>query len=217
MTLREDQIMSEAGPAYKLIGAIHGKAVFNRRARVLSDKIESLLPQGGRILDVGTGDGTIASLWQRNRPDLRIEGIDVLVRKDTNIPVRVFDGRTIPYDNNSWDVVTFVDVLHHTHEVERLLSEAARVARSRVVIKDHFAENALDRTTLRLMDWVGNAPHGVVLPYNYLSRTLWRKTFSRAMLELRSLDDRIPLYSFPFNLACGRGLHFIAQLRPSLT
>ena len=201
---------------HNVIGAIHGKTVFNRRTRVLSKKIEPMLPKDTCILDVGTGDGTIASLWQRNRPDLRIEGIDVLVRNDTKIPVRAFDGRTIPFDDNTWDVVTFVDVLHHTHEVERLLREAARVARSWIVIKDHFAENAFDRATLRFMDWVGNAPHGVVLPYNYLSRMIWRQTLAQGMFELRSLDERIPLYAFPFSLAFGRGLHFIAQLRPCL-
>jgi SAM-dependent methyltransferase len=201
--------------AHNVIGAIHGKTVFNRRTRVLASRIEPMLPKDACVLDVGTGDGTIASLWQRNRPDLRIEGIDVLVRNDTKIPVRAFDGRTIPFDDNTWDVVTFVDVLHHTLEVEHLLREAARVARSWVVIKDHFAESAVDRATLRFMDWVGNAPHGVVLPYNNLPRVIWRQTFAQAMLELRSLDERIPLYTFPFSLVFGRGLHFIAQLRPS--
>src|SRR5262245_63753299 len=109
--------------AHNVIGAIHGKTVFNRRTRVLARKIEPLLPRDASILDVGTGDGTIASLWQHNRPDLRIEGIDVLVRNDTKIPVSAFDGRTIPFDNTTWDVVSFVDVLHHIDEVEHLLRE----------------------------------------------------------------------------------------------
>ncbi len=48
----------------------------------------------------------------------------------------------------------------------RLLAEAKRVSRGGIVIKDHFREGVLADATLRFMDWVGNAQHGVVLPYN---------------------------------------------------
>lgn len=49
------------------------------------------------------------------------------------------------------------------------LKEAARVARHCIVIKDHTVTGVLARPTLRLMDLVGNAPHDVVLTYNYLT------------------------------------------------
>ena len=64
---------------------------------------------------------------------------------------------------------------HHARAPESLIAEAARVARKAVIVKDHLAESPLDRLTLRMMDWVGNAPHGVALPpYNYASRETWR-------------------------------------------
>jgi SAM-dependent methyltransferase len=195
-------------------GAVHGKAVFDRRTRVLSGMIERLLPPDSTVLDVGTGDGRIASLWQRARPDLTVEGIDVLVRGSTHIPVRPFDGRTIPSPDKSQDVVTFIDVLHHTDDAGALLAEAARVARKLVVIKDHLSENVVDHATLRFMDWVGNAPHGVVLPYNYFPRARWDAELSRAGLKVVTFDTNVPLYPFPLNLVFGRRLHFIASLRP---
>ena len=148
---------------HKVVGVLHGKAIFSRRTRVLADGILPLFPQDARVLDVGTGDGTIASLWQRNRPDLRIEGIDLLVRNNTKISVRAFDGHSIPFANKTWDVVAFVDVLHHTDCVEHLLREAARVACSYVIVKDHFAENRIDR---------GDAPlHGLGRQRSSRSRT----------------------------------------------
>jgi ubiquinone/menaquinone biosynthesis C-methylase UbiE len=198
-----------------LAGTLHEAVVFGRRTRVLSERILPLFPANARVLDVGAGDGTIASLWQKMRPDLCVEGIDVLVRPDTKVPVRAFDGRTIPYSDNSTDVVVFVDVLHHTDDPLSLLREATRVARKKIVIKDHFSENFLDHTTLRLMDWVGNAAHGVALPYNYLSRTAWQRLFAKAALHQTGVELRLPLYPFPASLIFGRGLHFIADLQPA--
>jgi methylase of polypeptide subunit release factors len=67
--------------------------------------IRELLPPNARVLDVGCGDGMIAKSWMANRPDIRVEGIDVLVRPATKIPVQAFGGQFIPFEENSFDVV----------------------------------------------------------------------------------------------------------------
>ncbi len=197
------------------IGALHGRAVLDRRTRVLASKIQSVLPPGAHVLDVGTGDGQIAHLCQVARPDISLEGIDVLVRDTTSFPVRAFDGKTIPHEDKSVDIAMFVDVLHHADDAQALLKEACRVARRGVLIKDHLSENVVDHWTLRLMDWVGNAPHGVALPYNYFSRAAWTAHFREANSNPVSFDKDVPLYPFPLSLIFGRGLHFVALLQPA--
>jgi SAM-dependent methyltransferase len=132
-----------------------------------------------------------------------------------HIPVTLFDGKVIPMEDNSVDVVTFVDVLHHTDDPQILISEASRVARKAVIIKDHLSENALDHATLRAMDWVGNAPHGVVLPYNYAPRKDWDNWFTNAGLKTDEFVTDIPLYPAPLSWVFGRKLHFIARLIPT--
>jgi SAM-dependent methyltransferase len=199
----------------KTLGQAHEKLVFNRRVRVLVDHIGALVPQGAQMLDVGTGDGQIAKMIGEKQAGAQVQGIDIMLREKTHIPVTLFDGTTIPFEDNSVDVVTFVDVLHHTDDPQRLISEAARVARSAVIIKDHLSENGLDHATLRLMDWVGNAPHGVVLPYNYAPRADWDRWFAKAGLATDVFDTAIPLYPAPASLVFGRKLHFIAQLSPA--
>ena len=109
-----------------------------------------------------------------------MSGIDVLVRPETKIPVQPFDGQRIPFADGAFDAVSFVDVLHHTDDPIVLLREAVRVAKTAVVIKDHLADGVLARPTLRFMDWVGNAGHGVVLPYNYWTQPQWSRAFARA-------------------------------------
>lgn len=197
------------------IGYLHEKAVFGRRVRVLAERIGALIPPHSHVVDVGTGDGQIAQGIARNCTQVRVEGIDVMARKTAHVPVTLFDGRTIPFADKSADVVSFIDVLHHADDAPRLLAEAGRVARKGVVIKDHLSESALDHATLRVMDWVGNAPHGVVLPYNYASRGQWMAWFEGAGLTLDSFETDIPLYPFPLGAVFGRGLHFIARLEPA--
>lgn len=195
-----------------LIDAVHDRYVFNRRVRVLADHVAGLLPEGARVLDVGCGDGSLAAGLLARRPDLAVEGIDVLVRDRTRIPVRPFDGRSIPHPDRSFDVVLFVDVLHHTDDPAVLLGEAARVASGSVVLKDHTADGLLAGPTLRFMDRVGNARHGVRLPYNYWPEARWRAAFARLGLEPEAWVSDLKLYPSWADWAFGRSLHFVARL-----
>jgi SAM-dependent methyltransferase len=166
-------------------------------------------------LDVGSGDGRVAHHLSQLRQDVEVCGLDVFVRPNALIPTGQFDGENIPFENASWDIVLLVDVLHHTNDPASLLREAARIAREAVIVKDHLCQSAIDRRLLSVMDWVGNAGHGVVLPYNYLSHAEWQNAFDFAGLKVESDCRRLELYSAPVDAVCGRSLHFLARLRPS--
>ena len=196
----------------KNIAQLHNQLVFKRRVRVLVSWLCQCLPQNANVLDVGCGDGTIAMLIQQQRPDVSIRGIDVFTRKDTYIDVTLFNGQEIPFTDNSFNTVMFVDVLHHTNDPKVLLGEANRVASNKIVIKDHSKNGFLADETLRFMDWVGNAPHGVVLPYNYWTKSQWDVVFEDLNLCVDSWEARLNLYPFPANLLFDRSLHFIASL-----
>ena len=195
-------------------GSIHRQLVHPRRVQVLASHAARLLPRGARVLDVGTGDGRIAAAILARRPDLQIEGIDVLVRDAAAIPVSAFDGRTIPRQSKSVDAVTFVDVLHHADDAVALLAEAARVARSCVVIKDHVCDTALARVVLQMMDNVGNRQHAVALPYAYWSSQEWAAALKRLRLEPDVWDvGDLGVYPWPASLVFGGRLHVMARLR----
>ncbi len=197
-----------------VLGRLHGSLIFGRRARVLAARLAEILPPNARVLDVGCGDGSIDRLVSALRPDVSITGIDVMIRSTAQTPVRSFDGKTIPYDDNSFDVVMFVDVLHHTDDPEILLREARRVARQAVLLKDHTRDGILAGPILRFMDWVGNAPHGIVLPYNYWPERRWRMAFSRIGLRPQIWLAKLRLYPVPASWVFDRSLHFITRLDP---
>ena len=196
------------------LDSVHGQYVHPRRLRVLAGHLAPLIPPGGRVLDVGCGDGRLGKILQEQCPGVTVTGIDVLVRPQTAIPVQPFDGRKIPFEAGSFDVVLFVDVLHHTTDPMVLLSESVRVARRGVLIKDHLRQGWLAGPTLRFMDWVGNERHGVTLTYNYWTQAEWHNAFAALNLRVEAWEQRLGLYPWPASAVFGRSLHFVGLLVP---
>jgi len=190
---------------------LHDKFVYNRRMDLLSDIISKYLNDREKILDIGCGDGKI-DCYIMQKKNVDIIGVDVLVRNTTYIPVQEYDGVHLPFADNSFDVILFVDVLHHIDNPLFILQEAKRVAKT-IIIKDHLHEGLLAYSTLKFMDYVGNAHYGVRLPYNYLNKTEWDSLFHEVGLKIECTDSKLNLYPFPFNLLFDRKLHFCAKLQ----
>lgn len=188
------------------VGALHGVLISPRRVEALAHAIAPLLPPG-RILDVGCGDGSLASRLQALRPDIRVVGLEVRLRLRAPIPAAQYDG---------FAGVVIADSLHHAADPAEVLRECLRVARQSVVVKDHFCENAWERLVLRILDWGGNAAHGVRLRYAYFSRAAWADMIRRlSAVETFRIERVEGQYPSPFQAWLGRGIQFLAQLDPA--
>jgi SAM-dependent methyltransferase len=199
-------------PFLSFLGRWHGLLVHQRRVRVLAGLLGSWIPASSRVLDIGCGDGAIGRLIAEGHPGVSVQGVEFSARSGCRIPCSAFDGSTLPFTADSFDVCMLTDVLHHTTDLRALLREAARASRRYVLIKDHARENALDGITLRVMDWVGNRPHGVQLTYGYQSRAQWQEHFAACGLREVDFTSCVPLYTVPFSWVFGRKLHFVSLL-----
>ena len=195
-----------------LIEQMHAVYIQQRRLDGLVRHLKEVMPKNASVLDVGCGDGRLSTLLCEKRPDLVVEGIDVLQRDKIWLPVRQFDGRTIPVNAASVDVVMFIDVLHHTDDPYTLLREAVRVARKSIIIKDHLINGFLAEPTLRFMDWIGNARYGVVSPGNYWHQSQWDEAFETLALTPVDWLEKLELYPKAVDMWFGRSLHFLARL-----
>lgn len=194
-----------------LVEQVHDRHVKRRRVAVLADLLTPLLPDSGSVLDVGAGDGTLAAELMRRKPGLRIEGIDTLVRSGTAIPVREFDGVNIDCPAGV-DWCLFVDVIHHVERPMELLRSAVAAARKGLIIKDHLRQGPCAYSTLRFMDFVGNARFGVSLPCRYWSPAEWDDCCRELGLQRELWHDRLPIYPPWANWIFGRRLHVVARL-----
>jgi len=92
-----------------------------------------------------------------------------------------------------------------------LLREAVRVARRALIIKDHSLQGFGAGLTLRVMDMVGNARHGVSLPYNFWSPAQWEKAAEALQLRTDKILTDLKLYPSVTDWIFGRSLHFLAH------
>lgn len=199
--------------AINLLEQIHERSIRERRIRKLCGVLAASIPRNDRILDVGCGDGFLDSCILRERSDLVITGLDVLLREKTHIPVEMYDGHYLPYADSSFDTVMFVDVLHHSDSTEHLLLEAIRLTRKTIIIKDHLKNGLLAGPTLRLMDNIGNRRFKVELSYNYWPRNRWLRTIAAMGLSVYDWKEKLAIYPWPISLFFDRSLHFVAILR----
>lgn len=197
----------------KLIGLLHTKLISPRRIEVLANCLVDLLPPNGKILDIGAGDGLLAKKIMQKNPNLDIQGIEIVKRSTSHINITKYDGIHIPFPDNSFDAVMLIDMLHHTTEIMQLLEEAKRVTKENIIIKDHNVNTGPIHLLLSCLDWIGNKPYNVPLPYNFLSAGKWEKVRNdlglKKVMEIRYLN----IYFFPFNLLLDWPFNFIVKLK----
>ncbi|MCX5748619.1 MAG: class I SAM-dependent methyltransferase [Proteobacteria bacterium] len=102
-----------------------------------SHAIASRLVDGDAVLDVGCGTGHMLaqlSLFRKIRP----HGVDlsIMSARFPEIPTSTYDGRTLPFDDQSFDATMLCYVMHHLSpaEARALFQETVRVTRRRIFL-----------------------------------------------------------------------------------
>lgn len=198
----------------KLIFKQHHRAVTIPRAERLKDALSRQIGHASSLLDVGAGDGVIAKSVGEAIGAERVEGVDVVLRQSRVIDVREYDGKTLPYEDGAFEVVTISDVLHHCEEPTTVLRECLRVASRLVVVKDHFAYGPVTHKLLYLMDIVGNARDGIASPGHYFEPHEWVAMVEQAGGRLIGLEWPLKLHDLPWRIVVPSSLHFVAKIEP---
>lgn len=119
------------------------QAYLERIDRTFVDDALSLGVTQGHALDIGTGPGLIPIMLATRVPGLRLTGVDLsepMLQKARNaaeaagvadrLDFRLGDAKTLPFSQQSFDLVLCNSLLHHLPAPLALLNEISRVSKS---------------------------------------------------------------------------------------
>jgi len=196
-----------------LLRTVH-KPIYEHRQQVLVKLISPHLGPGARVLDIGCGFGHLGrALMDASKDSIQVEGLESVKRGNELIPITAYEGTRIPFPDRTFDAVILADVLHHDHDQERLLREAARVSRNVVIIKDHLRDGVLAQQRISFLDWAANAGYNVPCLYEYHNLQEWRALVGKVSSGVVEERTSIDVYPPVFNELLGKGLHYFVVFR----
>jgi len=198
-----------------LLGFIH-EPIYKRRVDVLSSLIVSHLQVGDKVLDIGCGSGMLGAAVREHRScpiGITYRGLEKSKRGGEPFEVIEHTTGSLPFRDQEFDVVILADVLHHEEQEGSLLSEAVRVCKRSVVVKDIKPNGFLGFWRLCFLDWAANHPHEVKCLYRFHTRREWLTIFEAHGLSPILEETSIDLYPPFFNLIFGKGLQYFVVLK----
>ncbi len=190
------------------------KPIYEHRQQVLVKLISPHLAPGARVLDIGCGFGHLGrALMDASNGQVQVEGLESVKRGNELIPITAYEGTRIPFPDGTFDAVIVADVLHHDHDQERLLREAARVSRNLVIIKDHLRDGVMAQQRISFLDWAANAGYNVPCLYKYNNLQEWHAIVGKLSSGIVEERTSIDVYPPVFNELLGKGLHYFVVFR----
>jgi len=152
-------------------------------ARFKIKRIAEYISPKDKILDIGTGPGSVCLLMKREGYILTpIDVEDQTLSKE--IKPEIYDGKNLPYKNASFDSALILTVLHHTPDPKEVLLEAKRVAKKIVVIEDIYT-NPLQKYLTYFVDSIVNLEFSGH-PHSNKSDNEWKDVFIELGLKLKA-------------------------------
>lgn len=157
------------------------------------------LQPGTTLLDLGAGTGFMAR-YLRDRAGVSPTLSDLVPygNRDRSMPfVRQTEPLRVPVADGSHDVVLLMFVFHHMaryEDQERLLREARRIARRRIVVTEDTPGSRFERGINAAWDRLLNVRHGVPTPCTFRSTQEWTAVFEANDLSIVHVERYRPIW-----------------------
>lgn len=148
------------------------------RAEIIAENLAPFFAANQTVLEIGAGKGLVARALQE-QTGARLTLVDVVDYNQTDLPVRTYDGRHLPFPDASFDYALLAFVLHHTPDPVPVLDEAQRVSRRGVIIAENNVQGWLRKHVTRIVDSIPHFQHGVPVCHHVLQIDEWLELFHR--------------------------------------
>lgn len=151
---------------------------------------------GKKILDVGVGlGGFYKALMDKGYEVTGVDVSDLSVLKGIN-PI-IYDGKNLPFDNDSFDTSLLIHVLHHCDDGIRVLEETKRVSKRVIIVEDTY-RNALEKYIVSFNDMLGNFEF---FEYPYKKTMAWKNLIEKKGWSILEIEE---FSSLTYGYAYGR-------------
>ena len=158
------------------------KWIYISRARFYAKKLQPLIKEGNKVLDIGAGSGYLAEILSKKA---NVTMIDICDYNQTDLPLLLYEGNKLPFPDNLFDVGLFITVLHHTPNPPETIREAKRVCK-RVIIIEEVYSSILSRLHMDLWEWFWNKTSRITTFYNFHSKEEWMRIFKELNFKVNS-------------------------------
>jgi SAM-dependent methyltransferase len=171
------------------------KQLLKTRAGRLAPDIIRALGNCTSLLDLGCGDMILTEVLQRQSP-VSITALDTVDSNLSGLPLILYNGGAIPFDNHTFDATMVAYVLHHCSNIPLVLQEIKRVTRKKIIILEEIYQGKLAEKILHLHDsgnrFLSTKMH---IPCNFLKIEQWLEVFAELDLHVEKCTR---IYQYPF-------------------
>lgn len=148
--------------------------IYERRAKYYFNHIKNIIGENKTIIDLGAGSGYISKLLSNNN---KIILVDIKDYNKTDLPLLIYDGYNLPYENNIFDYGLIVAVLHHTENPQKFLKECQRVTKNLIIIEETYKNN-IDKKIMVSWEYICNRTTHIDTHYNFKTNSEWINIFN---------------------------------------
>lgn len=144
---------------------------------------KDFIARNSKILDLGCGSGIVGKAFQ-DFFKAKIIGVDIRDFRVENIPFQIFDGKKLPFSDNSFDIVLINYVLHHSGNPVALLKEAKRMTKGKIIVFEDLFEGFLSKLICKIHGITFDKFFGNPTKTSFNSEKGWEKIFKELELNI---------------------------------
>ena len=158
-----------ASPAAEQGGETHDNGTIRQWQLRHYQNVVDLIPQGGRVLDLGCGNGSLLNILKQlrgcngNGVEIDVEQVITAIGSGCDILLEDIDDGLAMIPDNSFDVAVLSETLQTIKRPRELLQQILRVAREAVITFPNFACLEVRRQLLLK----GRMPKGKQIPFEW--------------------------------------------------
>ncbi len=156
-----------------------------RRAQAISQELNRFIKPGDTVLDLGAGNGHVAN-QVKARLGADITLLDIIDKNKTDLPLILYEGKIVPFRDDSYDVVLLIYVLCDSLDPISLLKEAIRVSNSKIIIFEDVYTNFLSYLSAVMIGYLANFLLRIPNPLHLKKESDWLEVFGRPGVEVIS-------------------------------